>query len=121
MKIYLAGPMRSIPEFNRPAFLAGARVLRATGHEVFSPLEHDEGNGHDWTGHSGDPAQAQAGGFDLRAALGACLAWICAHADAVVLLPGWEKSLGATAEAATARALGLPALELADFLAGARS
>ena len=46
-------------------------------------------------------------GFSLREALGADTAWICAHADAIALLPGWEKSTGATAENALAVALGL--------------
>ena len=77
--------------------------------------EHDEGNGFNWSGMSGDLAEAAKQGFSLRKALGDDLAWICAHADAVVMLPGWEKSLGATAEVATAKALGLLAQELNDF------
>jgi nucleoside 2-deoxyribosyltransferase len=114
MKIYLAGPMRGYPEFNFPAFREGARVLREAGHEVFSPAEHDEANGLDVTGSDGNQDALIASGFDLRAALGADLAWICANAEAVVVLPGWEMSAGATAEAATAKALGLPVLELAE-------
>ena len=50
---------------------------------------------------------AKEHGFNLREALGADLAWICAEADAVAMLPGWETSRGATAERATAIALGL--------------
>lgn len=118
MKIYLAGAMRGIPDFNAPAFRNGARRLREAGHEVFSPVEHDELAGFDWSGHSGNLAQAEDEGFGLRKALAADLSWICLHADAVVMLPGWEKSLGATAEVATAHALGLPATGLDEFLAG---
>lgn len=110
MKVYLAGPMRGIPEFNKPAFRAAAALIRAAGHEVFSPVEYDESRGHDFTGLTGDMAQIPE--FNLREALGADLAWICAEAHAVAVLPGWENSLGATAEVATARALGLPVWKL---------
>lgn len=116
MKVYLAGPMRGIPEFNHPAFRDGARRLRDAGHEVFSPAEHEEMRGFDWAAHSGDLSAAEASGFSLRKALGADLAWICSDADAVVVLPGWQESLGATAEVAVARALGLPSVELDEFL-----
>lgn len=48
----------------------------------------------------------------MRVALGVDLGWICAEADAVALLPGWERSKGATAERAAAVALGLEIIEL---------
>ena len=41
MRIYLAGPMRNYPRNNFPAFDAAAAKLRADGHEVFNPAEHD--------------------------------------------------------------------------------
>lgn len=114
-KIYIAGPMRNYPEFNFPAFHAAAAQLRAEGHEVFSPAERDiERDGVDWGTEvkSGDLAEATSKGFDLRVALGDDLAWICKEATAVAMLPGWEKSKGATAERATAIALGLEIIEL---------
>ena len=38
--------------------------------------------------------------------------WICRHADAVALLPGYERSFGALAEKALAEALGLTVIIL---------
>lgn len=110
-KVYVAGPMRGIPEFNFPAFNAAAAALRQIGCEVFNPAEKDnERHGTDISkgNATGDEAIASAQhGFNLREALGMDLAWICAEADAVALLPGWENSKGANAEKATAEALGL--------------
>ena len=40
-RIYLAGPMRTIPEFNFPRFNAVAKALRAQGHYVFNPAQRD--------------------------------------------------------------------------------
>ena len=111
MKIYLAGPMRGIPEFNFPAFYAAAAKLRADGHFVFSPAERDnERHGTDISNGNatGDEAKAAKDhGFNLREALAHDLAFICAEADAIALLPGWEASKGANAERMTALALGL--------------
>lgn len=116
MKVYVAGPMRGIAEFNFPAFNAAARFLRDAGHTVFNPAERDnEKHGTDISkgNTTGDEAQAARDhGFNLREALGADLAWICAEADAIALLPGWENSKGAKAEAATATALGLKIIHL---------
>lgn len=117
LKIYLAGPMTGIVEFNFPAFHAAAAQLRAEGHEVFNPAEADIER-HDGVDISignvnGDPAVAAAQhGFDRRVALGQDLDWICAEADAVALLPGWQASKGATAERAVALALGLQIIAL---------
>lgn len=104
MKIYLAGPMRGIPESNYPAFKAASATLRSAGHEVFSPVDWDiEKHGPDGCHHAT---------FDLREALAADLQWICLHADAIAMLPGWENSKGAKAERATAIALGLEVIYL---------
>lgn len=89
MKTYLAGPMSGLPELNFPAFHSAAAVLRGEGRTVFNPAE---------LGLEAD---------DYRKALTACLAWICAEAEAMAVLPGWENSRGARAEVATAKALGI--------------
>lgn len=114
MKVYLAGPMTGIPHFNYPAFNAAAAKLRAEGCEVFNPAEYDVITyGKDISNPDGDAEKATAEhGFDRRAALKADLAWICDHADAIALLPGWDRSSGARAERALADALGLRAILL---------
>src|ERR1035437_1753851 len=105
MKIYLAGPMRGLPEFNFPAFRAAAVKLREAGHTVFNPAEKDEER-HGTDISKGNTAGSEAvaaaqHGFSLRVALGQDLDWICEHAEGIALLPGWEKSSGAKAEWAT--------------------
>ena len=108
--------MRGIPEFNFPAFHVAAAKLRAQGHFVFSPAERD--NLHYGTDISKGNATGdekisiKEHGFSLREALGADLAYICAEAEAIALLPGWENSKGARAEKATADALGLEVMKL---------
>lgn len=111
MNIYLAGPMRGIPQFNFPAFYAYAKQLRAEGHTVFSPAEKDnERHGTDISKDNptgSEEVATESHGFNLREALGIDLAYICKTADAIAMMPGWEKSKGANAEKATAEALGL--------------
>lgn len=111
MKIYLAGPMRGIEEFNFPAFFKAAAELRAEGHTVFSPAEKDcERHGTNIGADNPDGDEEYASkqhGFTLRDALRIDLEYICNEADAIALLPGWEHSKGADAEHKTAVALGL--------------
>lgn len=101
--------MRGIKDFNFPAFHQAAFQLRMLGHEVFNPAERDEAKyGRDiGKSDTGNPADAEAKGFDLRDALATDLDWICRHADGIYMLKGWENSKGATAERATAIALAL--------------
>lgn len=112
MNVYLAGPMRGIPEFNFPAFHAAAAKLRAEGHTVFNPAERDESDfGHVPAPRGDETAFAQAVGLTAdqlrRRVFLADTTWICEHADAIALLPGWEFSKGAVAERALGVALGL--------------
>jgi hypothetical protein len=103
--------MRGIPEFNFPAFHAASARLRSEGHEVFNPAERDIAHhGADISKGNEKGCEVQAGavhGFNLREALKDDLEYICLHADAVAVLPGWEDSKGARAEVATAKALGI--------------
>ena len=114
MKIYLAGPMRGIKDFNFPAFFAAADALRAEGHEVFNPAERDVnefgaerlrsdmGSEEEVSGNLGMSRLSLARHvftFDTH--------YICTLADAVYVLPGWETSKGAKAELALGEAIGL--------------
>jgi hypothetical protein len=97
-KVYLAGPMRGIPEFNFPAFNEYAATLRAEGHEVFNPAEKGMEQ------HLGSHIESLA---FRRAVFALDTDWICNHADVVALMPGWSNSTGAIAERALAVAIGL--------------
>jgi Domain of unknown function (DUF4406) len=109
LKLYLAGPMRGLPYFNFPEFDRVTAALRAKGHFVFNPAERDRIHyGNDVANAAGSEEQAiKTHCFDLRCALHDDLAFICAEADGIVLLPGWQRSMGALAEHAVARALRL--------------
>lgn len=109
--------MRGIPNFNSSAFHAAAAKLRAEGHFVFNPAEHDEevfGKIHSPRGsEAGLARKAGMTTMQLRREVFATdTKWICDHADAICLLPGWETSKGARAERALGEALGLQIIEL---------
>jgi hypothetical protein len=114
MRIYIAGRMRGIPEFNFPAFDHAATVLRDLGHECFNPADNDRALGFDGAGWRGDESLAERN-FDLRAALADDLDYIARSADAICALPGWEDSRGARAEIAVAHALDIPVAPLDAF------
>ena len=90
MRIYLAGPMTGYADLNFPAFHSEAGRLRGIGHTVINPAEVNPDPNAKWS----DCMRA-----DIRE-LVTC--------DAVALLPGWEKSRGATLEHHIATALGMP-------------
>jgi hypothetical protein len=96
MNLYLSGPMRGRPDLNRPAFAYAAAELRASGFVVFNPGEQPDN--------------------EIRANLAVDMAWICAHADAVALLSGWQESKGAMAEASLGFALGILVAPFETFL-----
>lgn len=99
-RIYLAGPMSGYPNFNFSAFHAAAALLRHQGAFVFSPAENDLVlYGSDFLEH---PERA-----DFRKCMEDDLRWICRYADAIALLPGWEKSKGVGVEKTLADALNL--------------
>jgi hypothetical protein len=94
IRCYVAGPMTGIEALNFPAFHAAAAILRARGYEVVNPAEINA-----------DPSA----GWD--ACMRADIAQLVT-CDCIALLPGWEKSRGATIEARLAGDLGIRRLEV---------
>lgn len=86
--IYLAGPMAGLPEKNFPMFNHVVSRLRYRGHRVYSPHEF--------------PSNGAGNTFDMRRAFAMYSNFICLEADMLIMLPGWEQSLGVSAELALA-------------------
>lgn len=88
-RVYLAGPMTGLPQFNFPAFNAKAAELRAAGWHVENPAEHGHIDGAVWADY---------------------LRWDIsriATCGSIHLLPGWSKSKGANLEVYIALVLGM--------------
>lgn len=109
-RLYVAGPMTGLPEFNYPAFEAATIALVDAGYDVSSPHEVNVTVPH------GKPSWLDY----MRATIPVML-----DCDAVAALPEWPKSRGAKIEIGLARRLGLPVraldwwLEHPDYAAGA--
>jgi len=88
-RVYIAGPMSGLPELNFPAFHREAAHYRAQGLEVVNPAEINEDPSAGWN---------ECMRADIRE-LVTC--------DAIAMLPGWEKSRGASLEHYIARQLDL--------------
>lgn len=92
-RVYLAGPMTGLPDNNFPAFRAAASHLRAQGLDVENPADN--------------PAPATGAWRDyLRLAIAQLV-----RCDEVRVLPGWQRSRGATLEVHIAHQLDIPVLE----------
>lgn len=102
-KIYIAGPMTGLPDFNYPAFNEAAGRLARLGHSPLNPADCEKDN------EAGEPQEWL---WYMRRALK-----VLADADAVALLDGWEGSRGARIEKNLAEALGLEVRPLAAWLA----
>jgi hypothetical protein len=94
-RLYLAGPMTGLPEFNYPAFFAESERLHRLGFHVENPAANPEQR--DWAGY-------------LRVALTQLLT-----CEAVALLPDWQSSRGACLEVHVAKSLGMPVLDAVDI------
>lgn len=100
-KIYIAGPISGLPNFNRDAFNAVAHRLLGLSHVALNPAILPDG-------------------LEQHEYMAICIEMV-KMADQLVMLPGWERSAGARAEHALAIKLGkaiiLPVPHLADEVA----
>lgn len=101
MKLYIAGPMSGLPDFNYPAFFKAAQDLGAAGFDPINPARVREGL-----------PQMGAGWIDyMRASLRDI-----ADCDGIATLPGWRDSRGARIEVDLVTALGLPVESVESWL-----
>lgn len=96
-QVYIAGPMTGIPELNYPLFNDVEQWLLSYGYSVQNPATNNV------VGYTGDALWREYMRLSLRQ---------ISYCDAVVLLPGWEKSKGASLEKHIADAMGLKTMEL---------
>lgn len=97
-KVYVAGPMQGIPQFNFPAFDGAAATLRSMGYEVISPAELDDPKVRETHMASVDGKWIDAGDT-WGTFLSRDVKIVADQVDGLVMLPGWERSKGARLEA----------------------
>lgn len=99
-KVYIAGPMTWIPQFNYPAFDKSAAKLRSEGLQVWSPAEVDneEIRKLALASKTGAPGDASPNGETWGDFLAQDIKIVSDIVDAVVVIPGWSKSKGARLE-----------------------
>lgn len=106
-RVYIAGPMRGLPEYNFPAFDEARDRWNKWGCTVINPADLDREAGFDptlpnapeWDGDKKEVIER-----DIKAILDNLRP---GTEDAIVLLPGWENSVGAAVEVALGKFLGL--------------
>jgi hypothetical protein len=102
-RVYVAGPMTGLKDFNYPAFNAAADALRAQGYQVENPADHGIVAGAEWADYMA---------YDLTR-LGLC--------GMIALLPGWDLSQGARLEVMIAEHLGMRVVNAHDLVSMAHS
>jgi hypothetical protein len=119
-RCYIAGPMRSKPHFNFPAFYAAEGLLVAAGWKPTNPARMDmeaEGTPTNLTLEEQQRLAQDGAVFYATRDLKVILDLRAYQGDAIVVLPEWETSTGAKAEAAVGRWIGLPILTLEEATA----
>jgi hypothetical protein len=99
MRIYIAGPMTNRDQYGWPAFKAAQEAWRKTGHHAVTPFE---ANSRVWKRHHGrafDPTTDRCDYGDplLPEMFAEDVSEVCA-AEAIALLPEWERSTGVSRE-----------------------
>lgn len=94
--------MRGYANHNFPAFDAAAAKYRAAGWKIISPAELDR--------ELGITEATPEAAVDIRAVMRKDVLAILDDCTAVIMLPGWERSRGATAERALAIAVNMDVL-----------
>lgn len=105
MRVFIAGPMRGLPQYNFPAFYAAEETIAAAGHEVMNPARLDDEDGFDRDyEYAHDEMAEMIRSFASRNAAK------LAQCDAIALLPDWDVSEGAKLDLAFAQYLGIEVL-----------
>lgn len=108
-RIYIAGPMSGVEEYNFPAFFRAEEMLTDMGFDVINPARRDvEAYNFEWEGKNGifDDIATICPEWSLRDAFRFDMVAIC-HCHAIYMLKGWQHSGGARAEHALASVLRL--------------
>jgi hypothetical protein len=109
MKIYIAGPMSGIPQFNIPAFDEAVKRLREAGYDAVSPAELDDKDTRAAALASKDGhIKGSLNGETWGDFLARDVKLVADEIDAIALLPGWEGSRGAQLELHVASLCNLP-------------
>lgn len=109
-KVYIAGPMSGLKDFNFPAFFEAERQLEALGYEVINPAHNDGATVQEALESAGTPESPnKLWSYYMKRDLPHVM-----DVDMLCLLPGWQKSKGAMLEVTVAKALGLSLMVLKD-------
>ena len=109
-KVYIAGPMTGVENWNFPAFFEAEKTLISMGYRVVNPA-HNNGETLELAlEDAGSPESPKRDWlYYIRRDLPQLL-----YCDVICLLPNWESSKGATLEYEVAKGIGLPIYKLVN-------